>query len=146
MSESDRKLLLIDISARLPYGLICQVSYKEDGTWHKKDMIMEGVFPEESYFTTDRGSTYSNELKPYLRPLTSLTEDELKEYNSFSSYGASGVSNEFRIIRVPNFLQLDWLNANHVDYRGMIEKDLAIAVTEDYDPYKGIVNKDFIEV
>lgn len=30
----------------------------------------------------------------------------------------------------------DWLNAHHFDYRGLIEKDLAIEVTEENNPYK----------
>ena len=30
---------------------------------------------------------------------------------------------------------IDWLNAHHFDYRGLIEKDLAIS-TEEFNPYE----------
>lgn len=31
---------------------------------------------------------------------------------------------------------IDQLNAHHFDYRGLIEKGLAIAITEENNPYK----------
>jgi len=63
------------------------------------------------------------ENKPYLRPMSSMTEEESREYNSFS-LGEDWVSNPY--MGVPAFHVLDWLNSRHFDYRGLIEKGLAL--------------------
>ena len=65
-------------------------------------------------------------VKPYLRPMSSMTDEE--QYMCRIKGGedlAGGVGNES-----------DYLNSIHVDYRGLIEKGLAIEVTEENNPYK----------
>ena len=70
------------------------------------------------------------EAKPYLRPMSSMTKEEETEYAFLLNDGGWGVS-ERLIIEC-----LDWLNKHHFDYRGLIEKGLAIEVTDDNNPYK----------
>ena len=65
----------------------------------------------------------SAEGKPYLRPMSSMTGEEKKEVEDLNMNPFSSSVT-------------DWLNAHHFDYRGLIEKDLAIAVTEENNPYK----------
>ena len=87
-------------------------------------------------------------IKPYLRPLSSMTEEEKKELKFLCDIGpetltdSSWVNGEFGLsiiyknkasIRVDAF---DWLNKKMFDYRGLIEKGLAIEVTENNNPYK----------
>ena len=84
-------------------------------------MFLSGVFTDEAYFTTESGSIYSNEYKPYLFPLSSMTDEQEEEYNDLNCYelGCFPHTEE----------ALDYLIKNHFDYRGLIEKGLAIDAT-----------------
>ena len=122
MMQENKELLLEDLCARLPYNVICQVEFKENGKYNSKVMLLSGIFTDEAYFTTKDGSIYSNEYKPYLFPLSSMTEEQKQEYQHIterwmydSSYSISD--------------SIDWLNANHFDYRNLIQMNLAIDAT-----------------
>ena len=122
MQENSKQLLLKDLCARLPYNVICQVEFKENGKYNSKVMLLSGIFTDEAYFTTKGGSIYSNEYKPYLFPLSSMTEEQKQEYQHIterwmydSSYSISD--------------SIDWLNKNHFDYRGLIPMGMAIDAT-----------------
>ena len=117
-----KKLLIKDLSSRLPYNVICQVEFKENGKYNSKVMLLSGIFTDEAYYTTKGGSIYSNEYKPYLFPLSSMTEEQKQEYQHIterwmydSSYSISD--------------SIDWLNAHHFDYRNLIQMNLAIDAT-----------------
>ena len=122
MLQENKELLLKDLCARLPYNVICQVEFKENGKYNSKVMLLSGIFTDEAYFTTKGGSIYSNEYKPYLFPMSSMTDEQKQEYQHIterwmydSSYSISD--------------SIDWLNVHHFDYRGLIEKGLAIDAT-----------------
>ena len=122
MTQEDKELLLKDLCARLPYNVICQVEFKENRKYNSKVMLLSGIFTDEAYFTTKGASIYSNEYKPYLFPLSSMTEEQKQEYQHIterwmydSSYSISD--------------SIDWLNVHHFDYRCLIEKGLAIDST-----------------
>ena len=59
-------------------------------------------------------------VKPYLRPMSSMTEEEKGEYQAFFNYDGVEYPEEY----------IDWLNAHHFDYRGLIEKGLALKASE----------------
>ena len=120
--ENKRTCLTKDLCARLPYNVICQVEFKENGKYNSKVMLLSGIFTDEAYFTTKGGSIYSNEYKPYLFPLSSMTNEQKQEYKYIterSMYDSSYSISD----------SIDWLNAYHFDYRGLIEKGLAIDAT-----------------
>ena len=121
MTQENKELLLKDLCARLPYNVICQVEFRESGKYQSKSMFLSGVFTDEAYFTTESGSIYSNEYKPYLFPLSSMTDEQEEEYNDLNCYelGCFPHTEE----------ALDYLIKNHFDYRGLIEKGLAIDAT-----------------
>ena len=75
-------------------------------------------------------------IKPYLRPMSSMTEEELKEYHKTFFYHER-YDNEHKTGQNCSitFETYDWLNKHHFDYRGLIKKGLAIAVTEENNPY-----------
>ena len=80
-----------------------------------------------------------DDIKPYLRPMSSMTEEECIELGNIEAT----IENVPEVIpNVPYYIevayskQIDWFNAHHFDYRGLIEKGLAIAVTEENNPYK----------
>ena len=120
MTKENKELLFKDLCARLPYNVICQVEFRENGKYNSKVMLLSGIFTDEAYFTTKGGSIYSNEYKPYLFPLSSMTEEEKLMYEGLM-IGTDNISYMLDVI--------DWLNSHHFDYRGLIEKGLAIDAT-----------------
>ena len=146
MTQENKELLLKDICSRLPYNVICQVEFKENGKYNSKVMLLSGIFIDEAYFTIKGGSIYSNEYKPYLFPLSSMTDEQKREFYKFFEEGITESANETRQwlrtkradeTRRPvtiayvmvHELVIEWLNKNHFDYRGLIEKGLAIDAT-----------------
>ena len=135
MKQEDKELLLKDLCARLPYNVICQVEFKENGKYNSKVMLLSGIFTDEAYFTTKGGSIYSNEYKPYLFPLSSMTEEQEDEwYEVFIDPLSKKLDRHTR----QEYLQfqadaqafgIEYLLKNHFDYRGLIEKGLSIDAT-----------------
>ena len=128
MTQENKELLLKDLCARLPYGLkaVLKQTNCHDSTKHKvneKDIysFRTGKPLEEDYGQHDYYKVIVTDIKPYLFPLSSMTEEQYKEYWELEHSG------DMEHLSIP---ALDWLNANHFDYRGLIEKGLAINATE----------------
>ena len=126
MRQEDKELLLEDLCTRLPYGV------KVDVFYDKKKLLREmGLGTLHDFIFNDV------EIKPYLRPLSSMTWEE---HQDWIKYSKADYDCEFK--PEPTFslegchLSIDWLNAHHFDYRGLIEKGLAIAATKENNPYK----------
>ena len=122
MTKENKELLFKDLCARLPYNVICQVEFRENGKYNSKVMLLSGIFTDEAYFTTKGGSIYSNEYKPYLFPLSSMTDYQKSDYQFITERWMNDPSHSISD-------SIDWLNKNHFDYRGLIEKGLAIDAT-----------------
>lgn len=132
MKQEDRKLLLADLCARLPY--------KVKGFWIPNHT--EVISPKERELTpNDLHNCEIGKFKPYLRPMSSMTEDEKKEVEEITrdSFHVTDegdiVSNDWRDGSVftshyDSMIIVDWLNAHHFDYRGLIEKGLALEAPE----------------
>lgn len=114
MTQEDKELLLRDLCARLPYGVICTDNLHGDSRVFYIDIEDEKVY----YTDFDEYGLIEN-CKPYLRPMSSMTEEELIEYSKVSNKEDSGMWDD-----------LDWLNAHHFDYRGLIEKCLVLEAPE----------------
>lgn len=136
----EKELLFQDLSGRISYHVRVKV-------WLKDGTTEEGFLDlEHNYADVLRDAFYYNkikDIKPYLRPMSSMTEEEKKEYASFiGGYKPfdsdfSAYPKEYRFIYewdVANFVK--WLNSHHFDYRGLIPMGLAIEVTEENNPYK----------
>ena len=122
MTQEDKELLLKDLCARLPYNVICQVEFKENRKYNSKVMLLSGIFTDEAYFTIKGGSIYSNKYKPYLFSLSSMTDYQKSDYQFITERWMNDPSHSISD-------SIDWLNKNHFDYRGLIEKGLAIDAT-----------------
>jgi len=127
MKQEDKELLFVDLCARLPYGVKVNAQYKDGDGWKTEDRKILGLY-EDGQVYLDCVYTTIDCIKPYLRPMSSMTEEERKEYN---------LTKTLSIVDYPTLKSFDWLNAHHFDYRGLIERGLAIEVTEENNPYKG---------
>lgn len=132
MNQKDKELLVIVLSAMLPYGVICDCLHD----YHTKVSAVDAEDLTVYYPYCDEWESIEY-CKPYLRPMSSMTKDEFKEWLEYSK---ADYDCEFK--PEPTFslegchLSIDWLNANHFDYRGLIPKGLAIEVTKENNPYE----------
>ena len=122
MTQENKELLLKDLCARLPYGVKFMCN-KNIYTTKGLDLVVADEGDWE-YAVTAKGTApiEIDFIKPYLLPLSSMTEEQKQEYQYIterwmydSSYSISD--------------SIDWLNKSHFDYRGLIEKGLAIDAT-----------------
>ena len=127
MEQTDKELLLKDICARLPYSI--KASYygaeEECETWDEIECVtLDGYVDIGQYILPIES------IRPYLFPLSSMTDEQEKEYNNLNGYelGCFPHTEE----------ALDYLIKNHFDYRGLIEKSLALDATNSgiYDDAK----------
>lgn len=130
MTQEDKNLLLKDLCARLPYN--CRVFYEYvddlDGKTYGYSLTLNTWCINE--FVANKAA-----IKPYLRPMSSMTEEEWADYQKIKMI--DWVNGDINGTFINTGLIVDWLNKNHFDYRGLIPKDLAIEVTEENNPYKG---------
>ena len=137
MTQEEKELLLRDLSARLTYGVICFAPDYEYGNFGKLWCIepLEDLDPPITV-QYPKGNTitkFCSEVKPYLRPMHSMTEEEKEEFENLLEGIVDGIE---RWDKPDLCEEYDWLNEYYFDYRGLIEKGLAIEVTEENNPYK----------
>lgn len=143
MKAEEKQLLLKDLCSRLPYNVIVEYGVKYEGRdlGEKKGKLTGRML--DSYFyniTVGLSDVYS--IKPYLRPMSSMTEEEKKELKEVLSpqgtaiYECNGIS--IPLSHFGEFVPYEymgrvicWLNAHHFDYSGLIEKGLALEALED---------------
>ena len=142
MTQEDKSLLLKDLCARLPYG----IKFLRESWNFETDQEMSVIevledIDKDGYINNTK--VYKVEdIKPYLFPLSSMTEEQKKEiskrYNLHTYYGlyieitnhSEGYWDDDNSCNLQDYLWLvDWFNKNHFDYRGLIEKGLAIDAT-----------------
>ena len=142
-TQTDKELLLKDLSARLPYGVLgqCEIDASYDTEFetipqtHKFQAVAHGII-EDSLFVCPMienqseleianeeiaDGVYIFDFKPYLFPLSSMTKEQKDEYQYITE----------RWMNDPAYSisdSIDWLNKNNFDYRGLIEKGLAIPI------------------
>jgi len=145
MTQEEKDLLLKDICARLPYGLkVCCINLSDEmpKVWdligmpalHLADILVEGSH-------RFAGVNIEKSIRPYLRPMSSMTEEEQRYI--WKKYGPNPIFVDFEDVGdVSELFQycsmnisdvhsfIDWLNAKHFDYRGLIPMGLAISAPE----------------
>lgn len=133
----EHNLLLTDLCGRLLHGVKCALYSKYSsrpkmGQVVSIDARMGHITVLEENF--DMPVAYGTwQVKPYLRPLEDMTERERSLYNDLRNALTYQENGEYDL---DDFNELnDFLNRNHLDYRGLIEKGLAIKVTPKNNPY-----------
>lgn len=133
----EKQLLIKDLCSRLPYNVICKLSVKGADVSITEKLDFGGL--EHFMFGT-------MDVKPYLRPMSSMTEEEKEEievfiFNEWYEEDSCKIDNEGWIEILANYDvsgidprfcgdYVDWLNANHFDWRGLIPMGLALEAPE----------------
>ena len=133
MTQEDKQLLFKDLCARLPYGVKVDVDFYYTTKELSCDLLQD--------FITDKKS-----VRPYLRPMSSMTDEEKedlrKNYHFYFDDCDDGITNGIYSSQFNRTIYemidecdieaiIDWLNAHHFDYRWLIEKGLALEAPED---------------
>ena len=130
-----KKLLIKDLSSRLPYNVIVDYAYnafdvrKGDYVKHGSKCILNCYLLD--VFISPRQNEKGEYIKPYLFPLSSMTEEQKKEYRKVCELDTEILS-KHPMDETPFpalYNSQDWLNKNHFDYRGLIPMGLAIDAT-----------------
>ena len=130
MTQEQKDLLLKDLCARLPYNVVIHCTEEDDERTNF-----------DCFFAGEMVKDIQNEIakwniKPYLRPLLSMTEEERvelrQEHIKDEKLFIDCIKNhpEMRGLVIPHFAA-DWCDKNMFDYRGLIPMGLAIEVTEE---------------
>lgn len=133
MTQEDKELLLRDLRGRLPYSNLPNFTI---GVFKWKDdepvkRAIDGTLYDRLYLQLCVYNTDNMSFKPYLRPMSSMTEDEVNQY-----YKIRTGEDRNKPLGELDAELFDFYHKNHIDYRGLIPKGLAIEVTEENNPYK----------
>ena len=132
MTQEEKYLLLKDLCARLLYGI---KAYEDD---ENPPVIICSYEAEDTFIDSDGWSHKIGTFKPYLRPMSSMTEEERKELKDILREKSFAVDCRNELIIYTNseydcdnyfsdFYDIqDWLNSHHFDFRNLIEKGLAL--------------------
>ena len=130
MTKEDRERLLKDLGGRLPYGVkILDIPANVVG----KLFLISTTDTVQYETADDTGIQTLYNIKPYLLPLSSMTEEQKREYNMLLTdiltyeYEGGDIVTVFETY--DNWMSIDYLIANHFDYRYLIEDGLAIDAT-----------------
>jgi len=153
MTQEEKQLLVKDLSARLPYG----VKIIDEPAHCLGELFLISTTDMVEYETeTDTGMQTIYNIKPYLRPMSSMTEEEklhvelkygffyhdgvldnvhifetMGTYDRDGNYDPPSKYREQRRVTIEQVLDfIHWLNSHHFDYRGLIEKGLALEALE----------------
>lgn len=130
MTQEEKYLLLKDLCARLPYGVKVQVYYEEIAGSGYFDETVWVVDNDEPFHVNDR---WIENIKPYLRPMSSMTEEEKHKLLKFGAvtYLENGEVVDVSCVGFERHADIqDYLNACHFDYRGLIPMGLALESLE----------------
>jgi len=114
MEQKEKELVIKDLCGRLPYGVVVQVNDAVRGSYDRRlvQVFCDRVSCSVNVFNPLKECICIDSVKPYLRPMSSMTDEEEDEYEI--------------IIRSSLTTHIDWLNKNMFDYRGLIPKGLAL--------------------
>ena len=131
MTEQDKQLLLKDLCARLPYGVIVDNPNPAGGMW---DEVINIDTSTKTVTLLYDGRVFSiDDVKPYLRPMSSMTEEEKKEVKKLSVCDDGAFHNDIYDVGISMeeaFNAISWFLERHFDINYLIQKGLALEAPE----------------
>ena len=139
MTQEDKELLLRDLCCRLPYNVKVSHDRIPPPGWMIKNTWIDGYLDSiEPDWSKDNGYNPHiicsgtecgiADVKPYLRPMSSMTEEEYKVYSNLWDKQSKYNTDLDIQLKVDLF---NFLNSHHFDYRGLISKGLALEAPSD---------------
>ena len=134
MTKEEKKELIIAICQYLPYGV--WVEFGDGMSAKLKNINLLHYYNNTNTVQELDGSTdlFGDEIcvnlehvHPFLRSMSDMTEEEREEYKHCQT--------NYEFAYFDNACSIDWLNAHHFDYRGLIEKGLALKAPKDMYGY-----------
>lgn len=141
MTQEEKSLLLKNLCTRLPYRVKCRIKGKRSKILigiDPKGLLFRGRTPDKSDWCYNCYDIEEWSILPYLRPMSSMTKEELHEVQEILGKGVE-IREDFILsidssINSFTYLELqavfDWLNAHHFDYIGLIKRGLALEAHE----------------
>ena len=131
MKQEEKTLLLKDLCARLPYGVKCKYSGEIPMLGRVTNNVGELQqinLSNSSPFMIHDGNYGFDDVLPFLRPMSSMTEEEDKEWQFYKSSIADSCDEllEQKVAELH-----EWFNVNHLDFRGLIPKGLSLEAPAD---------------
>ena len=137
MTQEEKQLLIIDLCERLPYKVKVSVKHKDrnfDDIIDNLTGVLCAVYPDDERIIVDELDKAiapvnvrcggflldESEAKPYLRSMSSMTDEEIIEWNIM----ADNCNDKF------DSCFIDYCNRKYIDYRGLISKGLALEAPE----------------
>ena len=148
MTQEDKELLLADLLARLSHGVKIRLGdydYQVCGYNSEKEMPVKIWYYYDSNLTLKSYiDVYLTDYRPYLRPMSSMTEKEKDEMFGICTLSDCSVNTDWEYVGIEimsshprygdyystDYKVIDWLNKNMFDYRGLISKGLALEAPE----------------
>ena len=121
MTQEEKQLLLKDLCARLPYRVICDMWFEGNEANKITEVLKCGGLMRLM------NSEFNFIVKPYLRPMSNMTDEEEKIYSQMWNLQDEYPTDADIQFKIDVF---DWLLAHHFDFRGLIEKGLALEAPE----------------
>lgn len=127
MTNKEKQLFVKALCGYLPYGIMCRIDHDPEGKYNigiDDERFIDGRIAsvchenEQIFVYENKDYPYSpEEIRPYLRPMSSMSESERKTHINY-------------INRYTNTAMFEWMNSRHFDYYGLIEKGLALEAPE----------------
>lgn len=117
MKKEDKELLLKDLCGRLPYGVKGNYQNSDDELLREVTIMYRYLEPN--------GMVMTGDIKPYLFPLSSMTDEQKDEIDKFFK----SIEGQLVGLMGRTVYLIDFFNKNHLDYRGLIKEGLAIDAT-----------------
>lgn len=134
MTQEEKQLLFTDLCTRLPYGCILRV----EGDWFDDEEREPYDCKLTPYSFMDLVVNHDCNVKPYLRPMSSMALEEIEDLAKSSGLDLTHRFADVNTLKtlfpvdIFNFSGVvDWLNAHHFDYRGLIPMGLALEAKEE---------------
>jgi hypothetical protein len=147
MTKEEKELLIKDLCGRLLYGVKVKVFDNdilrydtEYGVLYGKENMDNDDFVIKCH--NDSWVISCEDFKPYLRPMSSITDEEKEELKNISAKyiddweNAKTAEEKWELGAKTSYINAEFYYSHYLDWNGLIEKGLAIAVTENNNPYK----------
>ena len=129
MTQEEKELLLIDLCARLPYMPKIKITYQQQGIKGTDEGRVSCDFIEK--IVNDLRNGVITDMQIYLRPMSSMTEEEMDKLADFHIWNDGEKIFPDCNCKLSDIVSaMNWLNKKMFDYRGLIEKGLALEAPE----------------